>query len=55
MYIDGVVHIPDVDGEHRRAFYRPPVPLSRGPHLLTILLKDNLGNPTTGERRFTVR
>ena len=54
LYIDGEVCIPEVDGEHRRAVYRPPVPLSRGPHLMKILLKDNLGNTTTGERRFVI-
>jgi hypothetical protein len=54
LYIDSVLCIPEVDGEHRRAVYRPPAPLPRGPHLLTILLKDNLGNPTTVDRRFVV-
>ena len=53
MYIDGVVAIPEVDGEHRRASYRPPTPLERGSHRLTIRLRDKMGNAYEVERRFT--
>ena len=55
MYIDGDVVIPEIDGEHRRAFYQAPDPLVRGSHRITIRLKDKLGNTSEVERRFVVR
>jgi hypothetical protein len=55
MYIDGVAVIPEIDGEHRRTFYQAPAPLARGPHQLTIQLKDKMGNTREVERRFAVR
>ena len=53
-YIDGAVVIPEIDGEHHRVHYLSRDPLARGPHLLTIRLRDNVGNLTTVERRFVV-
>jgi hypothetical protein len=53
MYIDGQIAIPEVDGEHRRASYRPTAPLERGSHLLKIRLRDKMGNEHEVERRFT--
>ena len=53
-YIDGAVVIPEIDGEHHRVHYLSRDPLDRGPHLLTIRLRDNVGNLTTVERRFVV-
>ncbi len=53
MYIDGQIAIPEVDGEHRRASYRPTAPLERGSHLLMIRLRDKMGNVHEVERRFT--
>ncbi|MCZ6776982.1 MAG: M23 family metallopeptidase [Ignavibacteria bacterium] len=55
MYIDSVIVIPEIDGEHRRAFYRVTEPLKSGSHQLTIRLKDKMGNTKEVERRFTVR
>jgi hypothetical protein len=55
MYIDGQVAVPEIDGEHRRAYHRVTDPLPRGPHLLLIRIKDRLGNVSEVERRFTVR
>lgn len=55
MYIGGVVAVPEIDGEHRRVSYRASEPLERGSHLLTIRIKDRLGNSAEVERRFTVR
>jgi hypothetical protein len=53
-YIDGAVVIPEIDGEHHRVRYLSRDPLERGPHRLTIRLRDNVGNLTTVERRFVV-
>ena len=55
MYIDGIIIIPEIDGEHRRAFYRFNDPLKRGSHLLSIHTKDNQGNTSTVERHFAIR
>jgi len=55
MYIDGEVAIPEIDGEHRRARYHATDPLTQGSHLLTIRVKDKLGNTAEIERRFSVR
>jgi hypothetical protein len=55
VYIDGAVVIPEIDGEHHRALVQPLEPLERGPHQLTIHLKDRMGNATTAERRFVLR
>jgi hypothetical protein len=54
-YLDSTIVIPEIDGEHHRAFQRCTDPLQRGSHLLTIHLSDLLGNATTVERRFIVR
>ena len=55
MYIDGRAVIPEIDGVRHRALYSADQPLERGPHQLTIRLKDKLGNASTAERRFVVR
>jgi len=55
MYIDSVVVIPEIDGEHRRAVYQVNDPLERGSHHLTIRITDKMGNTSEVERRFTVR
>ncbi len=55
MYIDGVIAVPEIDGEHRRAFYQVTDPLERGSHQLTIRIKDRMGNSSEVERRFNVR
>jgi len=54
-YIDGVVIIAEVDGEHHRATYASPRPLERGSHRLTIRIKDKMGNSNVVERLFSVR
>ena len=53
-YIDGAVVIAEIDGEHHRVHYQSNDPLERGPHLLTVRLRDNVGNLTTVDRRFVV-
>lgn len=55
VYIDDHIVIPEVDGEHHRAVYQAPEPLTRGSHQLTIQLKDRLGNSTRAERQFVLR
>lgn len=55
MYIDSVLVIPEIDGEHRRVSHQVTDPLAPGSHQLTIRLKDRLGNASTFERPFTVR
>jgi len=53
-YIDGTIVIPEIDGEHHRVHYLSRDPRERGPHQLTIRLRDNVGNLTTVERRVFV-
>jgi hypothetical protein len=55
MYIDGQIAIPEIDGEHHRAYHHVTAPLPRGSHLLLLRIKDRLGNASEVERRFTVR
>jgi hypothetical protein len=55
MYIDSVIVIPEIDGEHRRAVYQAADPLERGSHHLTIRIADKMGNTSEVDRRFTVR
>ncbi len=55
MYIDGNAVIPEIDGEHHRTVCQITDPLARGPHRLTIHLKDRMGNTQLCERRFVVR
>jgi hypothetical protein len=55
VYIDGIVVIPEIDGEHRRAFAQPSSPLLKGSHRLTILVSDHMGNRADVERSFHVR
>lgn len=55
VYIDGIVVIPEIDGEHRRATAQPPSPLAKGSHRLTIHVSDRMGNRAAVERSFHVR
>jgi len=55
MYLDGVPVIPEVDGEHRYASYRPERPLSGGLHRLRVRLVDRVGNAGEAEHEFRVR
>jgi hypothetical protein len=55
VYIDGIMVIPEIDGEHRRAFAQPSSPLAKGSHRLTILVSDHMGNRAEVERSFHVR
>ena len=55
VYIDGIMVIPEIDGEHRRAFAQPSSPLAKGSHRLTILVSDHMGNRADVERSFHVR
>lgn len=55
MYIDGVAVIPEVDGERHKATYKATRPLERGPHQLTVRIKDRMENGSVVERQFSVR
>ena len=55
VYIDGIVVIPEIDGEHRRATAQPPSPLAKGSHRLTIHVSDRMGNRAEVERSIHVR
>jgi hypothetical protein len=55
VYIDKIVVIPEIDGEHRRAIAQPPSPLAKGSHRLTIHVSDRMGNRAEVERSFHVR
>ena len=55
VYIDSIMIIPEIDGEHRRVTAQPATPLARGPHRLTIQLADRMGNRILHERSFRVR
>jgi murein DD-endopeptidase MepM/ murein hydrolase activator NlpD len=54
-YIDSNLVVPEIDGEHRRAFYQFTHPLEPGSHQLRVHVRDNVGNTTTVARRFLVR
>jgi hypothetical protein len=54
MYIDDVLVIPEIDGEHRRVTYQGSR-LEQGSHHLRIRIQDLMGNTNEVERRFTVR
>ena len=54
MYIDGEFVIPEIDGEHRRVSYQVNNPLQRGPHHLTISVRDRMGNSREVVQRFTI-
>jgi hypothetical protein len=55
MYIDDVLVIPEIDGEHRRVTHHVTEPLERGSHRLTIHIKDRMGNKREVEHEFSVR
>lgn len=55
MYIDHDIAIPEIDGEHNRAWYQVAHPLKRGSHLVTIRLADRLGNAKEVGQRLTVQ
>lgn len=54
MYIDGGFVIPELDGEHRRASYQVTNQLKRGPHHLTIHVRDKMGNSREVVQRFII-
>jgi hypothetical protein len=53
--IDSAVVIPEIDGEHRRAKYAGDERLTKGRHLLKIVLVDRVGNESSTERSFSIR
>ena len=53
LYIDGAFVIPEIDGEHRRVSYRASDPLEKGPHQLTIRMRDRMGNTREEVHHFT--
>ncbi len=54
MYIDGEFVVPEVDGEHHRATYIAQEPLAPGSHLLTIRIKDKMGNSVDLQRKLKI-
>ncbi len=55
LYIDSVMTIPEIDGEHKRVFCVPDSSLERGSHRLSIHLEDKMGNVALLGRTFNVR
>jgi hypothetical protein len=55
MYIDDVLVIPEIDGEHNRVWYKSEEPLTKGRHSLRIAMKDRMKNATEVTRLLTVR
>jgi hypothetical protein len=55
LYIDGVMTIPEIDGEHKRVFSVPDSSLERGSHRLSIRLEDKMGNVELFGHTFNVR
>jgi hypothetical protein len=55
LYIDSVMTIPEIDGEHKRVFCTPDSSLERGSHRLSIRLEDKMGNVALVGRTFNVR
>jgi hypothetical protein len=55
VYIDAIMVIPEIDGEHRRASAEPLTPLTKGSHRLTIRVSDRMGNLAEVERQIHVR
>lgn len=54
-YIDDVLVIPEIDGEHHRIWYQADEQLKKGKHTLKITMKDMMKNETNLERVFFVR
>ena len=54
MYIDGEFVVPEIDGEHHRASYIAQEPLAKGTHLLTIRMKDKMGNSVDLQRQIDI-
>jgi hypothetical protein len=54
LYIDSVMTIPEIDGEHARVFCVPDSSLERGSHQLSIRLEDKMGNVALFGRTFNV-
>ena len=55
MYIDDVLVIPEIDGEHNRVWYKSEEPLTKGRHSLRIAMKDRMKNAAEVTRLLTVR
>ncbi len=55
LYIDDILVIPEIDGEHHRVWYQSEELLSRGKHKLKITVKDRVKNEAEIARIFTIR
>ena len=55
VYIDGSMVIPEIDGEHSRAYFMNDTPLPSGKHKLLISVRDRAKNESTLERIFKTR
>lgn len=55
MYIDDVLVIPEIDGEHHRVWYQADKRLERGRHTLNVIMKDRMKNETKATRLFSIK
>ncbi|MDI6767316.1 MAG: M23 family metallopeptidase [Bacteroidota bacterium] len=55
LYIDDMLVIPEIDGEHHRVWYQSEEPLNRGKHKLKITMKDKSKNETEISRIFSIK
>ncbi len=55
MYIDDILVIPEIDGEHNRVWYKSEEPLTRGKHAFRLTVKDRMENSAEITRTLTVR
>jgi hypothetical protein len=55
VYIDDMLIIPEIDGEHHRVWYQADDRLEKGKHTLRITMKDMMKNETSLDRVFLVR
>ena len=55
LYIDDKPAIPEIEGEHRRAWYQSDERLERGKHSLKVVLKDKMKNEFEVSRNFSIK
>jgi hypothetical protein len=55
LRLDDRMIIPEIDGEHHRAWYLGEEPLAKGRHTLLVTVRDRANNETQVSRTFLVR
>ncbi len=55
LYIDKVLVIPEIDGEHKKVAYQSDNKLEPGKHSLKLVVKDRMKNESDLSRSFTVK